>query len=165
MGLINFERRYDIAPLFLRLIIGIGFIMHGYAKISRGTGGFEKLLVQTGVPFAHVNAVLVPYIELLGGLAILAGWYVSIVAIPLIVTMLVAMFTVQVHYGFSSVNTIGLTPAGPKFGPPGYEINLLYIAGLISLMFTGSGIFSADKWMKQKKRIYPLRNDAKGIQQ
>jgi putative oxidoreductase len=165
MGLINFERRYEIAPLFLRLIIGIGFIMHGYAKLSRGTGGFEKLLAQTGVPFAHVNAVLVPYIELLGGLAILAGWYVSIFAIPLIITMLVAMFTVQVHYGFSSVNTIGLTPAGPKFGPPGYEINLLYIAGLISLMFTGSSIFSADRWMEQKKRIYPLRNDAKGIQQ
>jgi putative oxidoreductase len=163
MGLINFERRYDIATLFLRLIIGIGFIMHGYAKISRGTGGFEKLMVQTGVPFAHVNAVLVPYIELLGGLAILAGWYVSIVAIPLIITMLVAMFTVQVHYGFSSVNTIGLTPAGPKFGPPGYEINLLYIAGLISLMFTGSGIFSIDGWMKKKKPVYSLRKYAQRI--
>ena len=163
MGLINFERRYDIAPLFLRLIIGIGFIRHGYAKLTRGTGGFEKLLAQTGVPFAHMNAVLVPYIELLGGLAILAGWYVSIVAIPLIVTMLVAMFTVQVQYGFSSVNTIGLTPAAPKFGPPGYEINLLYIAGLISLMFTGSGIFSADKWMKQKKPVYSLRKDAQRI--
>ena len=163
MGLINFESRYEIAPLFLRLIIGIGFIMHGYAKISRGTGGFEKLMVQTGVPFAHVNAVLVPYIELLGGLAILAGWYVSIVAIPLIITMLVAMFTVQVHYGFSSVNTIGLTPAGPKFGPPGYEINLLYIAGLISLMFTGSGIFSIDGWMKKKKPVYSVRKYAQRI--
>jgi putative oxidoreductase len=163
MGLINFEKRYDIAPLFLRLIIGTGFILHGLAKISRGTGGFEKLLVQTGVPFAHANALLVPYIELLGGLAILAGWYVSIVAIPLIVTMLVAMFTVQGHYGFSSVNTIGLTPSGPKFGPPGYEINLLYIAGLISLMVTGSGIFSIDGWMKQKKPVYSLRKDAKGI--
>jgi putative oxidoreductase len=164
MGLINFERRYDIAPLFLRLIIGTGFILHGYAKISTGTGGFEKLLAQTGVPFAHVSALLVPYIELLGGFAILAGWYVSIVAIPLIITMLAAMFTVQVHYGFSSVNTIGLTPSGPKFGPPGYEINLLYIACLISLMFTGSGIFSIDRWMKQKKPVYSLRKDAKGIQ-
>jgi putative oxidoreductase len=165
MGLINFEKRYDIAPLFLRLIIGTGFMLHGYAKISRGTGGFEKLLVQAGVPLAHVNALLVPYIELSGGFAILAGWYVSIVAIPLIITMLAAMLTVQVHYGFSSGNTIGLTPAGPKFGPPGYEINLLYIAGLISLMFTGSGIFSVDKWMKQKKPVYFLRKDAKGIQQ
>ena len=164
MGLINFEKRYDIAPLFLRLIIGTGFILHGYAKISRGTGGFEKLLEQTGVPFAHANALLVPYIELLGGFAILAGGYVSIVAIPLIITMLVAMFTVQVNYGFSSVNTVGLTPSGPKFGPPGYEINLLYIAGLISLMVTGSGIFSIDRWMKQKKPVYSLRKHAKGIQ-
>jgi putative oxidoreductase len=77
--------------------------------------------------------------------------------------MLVAMFTVQVHYGFSSVNTIGLTPAGPKFGPPGYEINLLYIAGLISLMFTGSGIFSIDGWMKKKKPVYSLRKYAQRI--
>jgi putative oxidoreductase len=77
--------------------------------------------------------------------------------------MLVAMFTVQVHYGFSSVNTIGLTPAGPKFGPPGYEINLLYIAGLISLMFTGSGIFFIDGWMKKKKPVYSLRKYAQRI--
>lgn len=154
------ERRYDIAPLFLRLIVGSGFIVHGYAKISRGTRGFEKLLMQTRVPFPHMNAMVVPFIELAGGIAILAGIYVSIVAVPLIITMLVAMFTVQVHYGFSPVNTIGLTPTGPKFGPPGYEINLLYIAGLISLIFTGAGIFSVDRWMKhQKKRLnFPVEN-------
>ena len=154
------ERRYEIAPLFLRLIIGTGFIVHGYAKISRGTGGFEQLLMQTRVPFPHINAMVVPYLELSGGLALLTGLYVSIVAVPLIITMLVAMFTVQVHYGFSSVNTIGLTPAGPKFGPPGYEINLPYIAGLISLIFTGGGIFSGDRWMKhQKKRLnFPVAN-------
>jgi putative oxidoreductase len=160
MKQVTFERRYDIAPLFLRLIIGTGFMVHGYTKISRGTGGFEKLLVQTGVPFPHINAMVVPFIELSGGFAILAGLYISIVAVPLIITMLVAMFTVQVHYGFSSVNTIGLTPAGPKFGPPGYEINLLYIAGLFSLIFTGSGLFSVDRWMKhQKKRLnFPVEN-------
>src|SRR5690242_491421 len=150
--MIKTEKTYSTAALFLRIIVGIGFIVHGYAKISRGTGGFEKLLIQTGVPFAHINALLVPYIELLGGLAVLAGWYVRVVAIPLIVTMLVAMFTIQIHYGFSSVNTIGLTPAGPKFGPPGYEINLLYIACLISLIFTGGGIFAADHWIDKRKQ-------------
>lgn len=56
--------------------------------------------------------------------------------------MLVAMFTVQIHYGYSSVKTIGLTPEGPLFGPPGYEINLLYIAGLVALMFSGDGKYS-----------------------
>src|SRR5262245_34881806 len=49
---------------------------------------------------------------------------------PLIVMMLVAMFTVHLRYGFSAINTIGLTADGPQFGPPGYEVNLLYIAGL-----------------------------------
>lgn len=139
------------APLFLRLIIGIGFIVHGWAKISRGTAGFEKLLAQIGVPFPHLNAAITPYIELLGGLAILTGLFVTITAVPLIVTMLVAMFFIHIHYGFSSVKTIGLTPEGPRFGPPGCEINLLYIAGLVSLMFTGAGRWSADSWRANKK--------------
>ena len=77
--------------------------------------------------------------ELLGGLAIFVGAFVEVVSIPLIVMMLVAMFTVHLRYGFSSVNTIGLTADGPKFGPPGYEVNLLYIAGLISLILGGAG--------------------------
>lgn len=51
--------------------------------------------------------------------------------------MLVAMFTVNIRYGFSSVNTVGLTANGPQFGPPGYEINLLYIAALIALAVSG----------------------------
>ena len=146
----NIKNGYRYAPLFLRLIIGFGFMAHGWAKIARGTGGFEKLLMQTGVPFAHLNATIAPYIELLGGAAIFTGTFVTVAAIPLIVVMLVAMFTIQIHYGFSSVNTIGLTPQGPKFGPPGYEINLLYIAGLISLMLTGAGIFSVDSLRKGK---------------
>jgi putative oxidoreductase len=94
---------------------------------------------------------MVTLLEVLGGLAILAGVLVVIVSIPLIVSMLVAMFTVQVHYGFSSVNTIGLTPSGPLFGPPGYEINLLYIAGLLALMLAGPGMLSVDRWLADRK--------------
>jgi len=138
------ERRQSAAALALRLIIGLGFMAHGWAKISRGTAGFEKLLAQEGVPFAHLNGMVGPYVELLGGLAILVGLYVVIVAIPLIVTMGVAMLFVQGRYGFSAVKTLGLTPEGPVFGPPGYEINLLYIAGLVALMLLGAGRWSVD---------------------
>jgi len=56
-----------------------------------------------------------------------------------------AMFTIHIHYGFSSNKTIGLTPQGPLFGPPGYQINLLYIVGLISLILTGAGVFLIDE--------------------
>jgi putative oxidoreductase len=71
--------------------------------------------------------------------------------VPLIVVMLVAMFTIHIHYGFSSINTVGLTPEGPKFGPPGYEMNLLYIAGLISLILTGPGDLSVDRLLNRKR--------------
>ena len=101
-------------------------------------------MVQTGVPFPHFTSWLVPFMEFFGGLAIFLGAFITIISVPLIIIQLFAMLTVQMKYGFSSVNTIGLTPNGPIFGPPGFEINLLYIAGLISLLITGAGIFSID---------------------
>ncbi|HET8572239.1 MAG TPA: DoxX family protein [Edaphocola sp.] len=142
-----------LAPLCLRVTIGFGFMMHGWAKISRGTAGFEKLLSASGIPLPHINAHIVPYIELLGGTAIFLGAGVVIIAIPLIITMLTAMLTIQIHFGFSSVNTIGLNANGPVFGPPGYEINLLYIAGLVSLIFTGAGAISVDHWLNRRKKL------------
>jgi len=150
--LIGKHHYYQLAPVCLRLITGYGFMVHGWAKISRGTAGFEKLLTQVGVPFPHINATIVPYIELLGGLAIILGAFVTITAIPLIITMLVAMFAIHIKYGFSAVNTVGLTAEGPLFGPPGYEINLLYIAGLISLIFTGPGAFSIDSLIDRLRK-------------
>ena len=133
-----------IAPLLLRLVIGYGSMAHGWVKLSRGPAGFERLLVYTHTPFAHILLWIVPFVEVLGGLAILIGLFTRAAAVPLIITMLTAMFTIQMKYGFSSVNTIGLTPSGPLFGPPGFEINLLYIAGLLSLMITGAGALSVD---------------------
>lgn len=140
----------QLAPLFLRLVIGFGFIAHGWAKLSRGPAGFEKLLVQLNVPFPHIMAWVSILAELVGGLAVFLGAFTSIMAIPLICTMLVAMFTIHIHYGFSAIKTIGLTPQGPLFGPPGYEMNLLYIAGLISLVITGPGVLSIDGWLVKR---------------
>lgn len=135
----------DIASLLLRLGMGAGFIIHGWAKISRGSAGFEKLLHLEGVPFAHLNSLIGPYVELLGGIALVLGLYVTVTAIPLFFTMLVATIFVQGHYGFSSVKTLGLTPDGPVFGPPGWEINLLYMTGLAAVMLLGEGRWSVRK--------------------
>src|SRR5215813_4116789 len=132
-------------PLPLRLIIGYGFMAHGWAKLTRGPEGFAKLLDQIGAPLPLATAWVSTFVELFGGLAILTGALVAVVSVPLIVMMLVAMFTVHLRYGFSAVNTIGLTADGPQFGPPGIEINLLYIAGLLALILGGAGPFSIDK--------------------
>jgi len=64
--------------------------------------------------------------------------------LPLVATMLVAMLTIHIHNGFSAVNTVGLTASGPQFGPPGYEINLLYIVGLLALALAGPTRMSVD---------------------
>jgi len=149
---INGKDYRQSAPLFLRLAIGFGFMAHGWAKLSKGPEGFEKLLTVLHIPFPHVMAWLTVLTEILGGFAIFAGIFVSIAAVPLICTMLVAMFSIHIHYGYSSVNTIGLTAKGPLLGPPGYEINLLYIAGLIALIITGAGKLSFDSLIALKKQ-------------
>jgi len=141
------------APLPLRLVIGFGFIAHGWAKLSRGPAGFAKLLDQIGAPLPETTAWLSTFIELVGGAALLAGAFVAVTSVPLIIMMLVAMFTVHFRYGFSSVNTIGLTANGPQFGPPGYEINLLYIAGLVALILGGAGPLSIDRLLARRKNL------------
>src|SRR4051794_30822020 len=145
-------------PLPLRLIIGFGFMAHGWAKLSRGPSAFGKLLAQIGTPFPEATAWLSTFTEVLGGLAIFVGAFVEVVSLPLIVMMLVAMFTVHLKYGFSSVNTIGLTDEGPRFGPPGYEVNLLYIAGLVSLILGGAGALSVDHLLSRGE-ARPVRPD------
>jgi putative oxidoreductase len=140
------------APLPLRLVVGYGFMVHGWAKLSRGPAGFAKLLEQIGAPLPEVTAWASTLIEILGGLAILAGAFVAAVSIPLILMMLVAMFTVHLRYGFSAINTIGLTADGPQFSPPGYEVNLLYIAGLIALILAGAGPYSIDRLLSRSQR-------------
>ena len=133
-------------PLPLRLVIGYGFAAHGWAKLSRGPAGFAALIRHIGLPLPTFTAWATTLLELLGGLAILAGGFVAFVSVPLIVTMLVAMAKVHWRYGFSSIKTIGLGPDGPLFGPPGYEVNLLYIAGLVTLTLAGAGALSLDAW-------------------
>jgi len=144
------SRRWAVLPL--RLLVGYGFISHGVAKWSRGPESFGRLLHQIGVPLPVATAWIVTLLEVFGGLAILVGAFVALASIPLIVSMLVAMFTVQWRYGFSSVKTIGLTSAGPVFGPPGYEINLVYVTALLTLALAGAGALSVDGWLAGWKR-------------
>jgi putative oxidoreductase len=130
----------------LRWIVGFGFLAHGLAKWNRGPEKFAKLLTLIGAPHPGVTAWGVTLIETLGGAAIMIGAFVLIASVPLAISMIVAMATIHVHYGFSSVNTIGLTATGPVFGPPGYEINLLYIGALVAIAVAGAGPLSVDAW-------------------
>src|SRR5262244_3401945 len=127
-------------------------MVHGWAKWNRGPASFAELLKQAHVPLPLAAAWLVTLLEIFGGLALLVGAFVGLVSIPLIFSMLGAMFTVNIRYGFSAVKTIGLTPEGPQLGPPGYEINLLYIACLLALILGGAGPLSIDALLCRRHR-------------
>lgn len=90
-------------------------------------------------------------IELLGGLAVLLGAFVPLASLPMAAVLLVAMFTVHLPYGFSSINLRAVTAAGAQFGPPGYECDLLYLACLAALVLGGSGVFSIDGFIASRK--------------
>ncbi len=145
------------APIPLRLIVGYGFMAHGFAKLSRGPDAFAAILHAIGVPAPYFMAWATIMTELLGGIAFLFGAFTTLISLPTAVLLLVAIFTVHLPYGFSSIKLIAVTPAGAQFGPPGYECDLLYLACLTALVLGGSGPLAVDELLR-KRRIVASTN-------
>jgi putative oxidoreductase len=137
------------APLPLRLVLGYGFLQHGLAKLGRGPEAFTAILHALNVPAPHLMAWLTIVTEIVGGLAVLLGAFVTLASLPLAVMLVVAATTVHLPYGFSSITLVAVTAAGPQFGPPGIEVNLLYLAGLAALVLGGSGPLSVDRSLRR----------------
>jgi putative oxidoreductase len=140
------------APIPLRLIVGYGFMEHGFAKLSRGPEAFTAILHTMGVPVPHLMAWLTILTELIGGLAILLGAFVPLVSVPMAGVLFVAMLTVHLPYGFSSIKLLGVASGRAQFGPPGYELDLLYLACLAALVLGGSGPIAIDHYLGKKRR-------------
>lgn len=143
----GYVRRSDLArwaSLPMRILVGYGFIEHGFAKLSRGPDAFAGILRQIGVPLPHIAAWLTIGTELVGGLALFLGAFVVWASIPTAAVLLVAIVTVHLPYGFSSVKLLSVSASGAQFGPVGYEVDLLYLAALITLALQGPGPLSID---------------------
>jgi putative oxidoreductase len=146
---LTFHKEWLLLPL--RLMIGFGFAVHGYAKLSRGPQSFGDVLQTIGIPQPHLVAWVTALIEFIGGISLMAGAFVAPFALPLAVIMISAMLTVHLQYGFSSVRLKGITATGAEFGPIGYEMNLLYITGLLTLALSGPTKLSLDYWLRTRK--------------
>jgi putative oxidoreductase len=135
------------APLPLRLIVGFGFMQHGFTKLYKGPDAFGAILQAMGVPAPHLMAWLTIVTEIGGGLVVFLGGLVALAAVPMAAVLLVAVFTVHLPYGFSSIKLISVTAAGAQFGPPGYECDLLYLACLAALVMAGPGPLAIDTFV------------------
>ena len=151
MRLIDTQSLRQWAPLPLRLIVGYGFIAHGWAKLSRGPEAFAVVLHTIGVPMPHLLAWATTIVELVGGLAILIGGFVPFASAPMAVVLLTALVTIHWPYGFFSVKLVDVTATGTRFGTVGYEIILLYLASLAALASGGAGRWSVDAWRTRKR--------------
>jgi putative oxidoreductase len=139
------------APIPLRLIVGYGFMEHGFAKLSRGPEAFAAILQTIGVPAPHLMAWLSILTELIGGLAVLLGAFVPLVSLPMAGLLFVAILTVHLPYGFSSIKLMSVISGRAQFGPPGYEVDLLYLACLAALVLGGSGPMAIDCYIAKKR--------------
>jgi putative oxidoreductase len=140
----------------LRMIVGFGFMEHGYAKLAKGPEAFAVILQALNVPHPHLAAWLTILTEFIGGAAVLTGTFIRLASVPMSAVLLVAMFSVHVRYGFSSIKLMAITPMGARFGPPGYECDLLYIACLAALVLGGPGPFAIDNlfaMMRKNKTV------------
>jgi putative oxidoreductase len=135
------------AAMPLRLIVGYGFMAHGYAKIIKGPEHFVDILQALSVPAPHLLGWATILTELVGGFAVLVGAFVPLVSVPMAATLLAAMFTVHLPYGFLAIKLQGVTAAGAQFGKPGYEVDLLYLACLATLVLGGSGPLAVDGFL------------------
>jgi putative oxidoreductase len=134
----------------LRVMTGYGFMAHGFAKVMRGPGAFAAILGAIGVPAPDLMAWATILVELIGGFAVIVGAFTRLASIPMAGVMVVAMFTVHLPYGFSSIRLVAVTEAGAQFGPPGYEVNLLYLACLAALALGGAGPLSVDALLTRR---------------
>jgi putative oxidoreductase len=132
------------SALPLRLIVGYGFMAHGYAKIARGPDVFGAILEAIGIPAPHFMSLATIGVELVGGLAVLIGAFIAWVSVPMAAILVVAALTVHLPNGFSSIKLEAVTAAGARFGQPGYEADLLYLACLAALVLGGAGPFAVD---------------------
>jgi putative oxidoreductase len=102
------------------------------------------------VPAPHIAAYLTIGTEIVGGLALLLGAFVVWASIPTAAVLVAAIVTVHLPYGFSSVRLLGVSDSGARFGPVGYELDLLYLAALLVLALQGPGPLSIDDWRQRR---------------
>jgi len=119
--------------LIVRLVFGLGIMLHGWQKIQSLGGPFGWMGAQAPVPgFLQGLATLA---EFGGGLGIILGLLTPLVALGLICNMLVALFMVHVPKGDPFVGAHG----GPSFEPAAH-----YLAVALLLLLTGPGTWSLD---------------------
>lgn len=133
----NLNNLEDIPLLFIRLVLAYGFFVPAKMKWTN-INSVAEWFGSMNYPLPTLNAYLAASTEALGVVLILLGLGTRLISVPLIIVMLVAIFTVHWTNGFNASDN-------------GFEIPLYYLVMLLLLLFNGSGSFSIDYLLTRKK--------------
>ena len=159
-----------LAPLALRLYLVPVFWMAGTQKIA----GMENTIQWfgnpdwgLGLPYPSVMAHLAAYTEAVGALLLLIGLATRWISIPLMVTMLVAIFAVHWDNGWAAIADSNAEDVAVRLGAAndilrehgnyawlsekgnfvilnnGIEFGVTYLLMLFSLLFSGGGRYTS----------------------
>ena len=120
--------------LLVRLYFGWQFIQTGWGKIH-GLDHVTGFFVQLGIPFPHVSAIFVAWLEFIGGILLIVGLLSRITALALAIDMIVAYITADHAALVSFFSDPGKFAAAAPF--------TFLAASLIVLIF-GPGLFALD---------------------
>jgi uncharacterized membrane protein YphA (DoxX/SURF4 family) len=119
----------------VRIVAGIILIVAGYTKFAGGLQGFTGFLTQIGMPLPGVMGLVIPTMELVGGLLVLLGLGVRWLALYFICEFIVTTFVVKL----------------PRQGWDNSRIDMMMLAASVMLLLAGAGKASVDEMLARKR--------------
>jgi putative oxidoreductase len=119
----------DIALLLLRLVFGgLMLINHGWGKMMQlFTGDTLQFPDPLGIGNT-ISLALASFSEVLCAFLLIIGLFTRLASLPLIITMIVAVFVIHIDDPFSH-----------------WEMGLLYLTSYIAIGLSGPGWYSIDE--------------------
>jgi putative oxidoreductase len=137
-----FQTNSSVAPLFVRVALGIVFFAHGAQKLFGWFGGQGLSATLTAfrnnLKIPAPLALLAILAEALGGLGLIVGFLARLDALAICATMVVAAYVAHAKFGFF-LNWFGEKPGH------GVEYHVLAVAMCLSVIVTGAGALSLDR--------------------
>lgn len=137
------------ATAWIRLMVGWVFFWEGVIKfvfVNQGVGRFAKL----GMPLPEVLGPSIALLEIVGGLALIAGLLTRPFALLFIGEMIVAILSTKISL-YLGTSPLALPPAPPQIGfwavLHEWRSDIAQLTCALFLLLEGPGPWSLDAWL------------------
>jgi putative oxidoreductase len=134
----DIARSRDYGITILRVIVGVIFFAHGYAKWGMGVDGVAGFFGHLGIPAPGVMAALVTTLELGGSIALIIGLFTQPLALAFVADMVGA-----ITFAKKTVTIMA---------PKGIELELLLLTACVALIILGPGALAVDDLLPWRRR-------------